>query len=119
MKLLLILSHYISISSVHKRNEPHFLILSEAHWGIFPSIVLSLCKHIGHISNSAMHAEHKRKSRTIEGYVSRDDRGDELCVVHCLNQCGLLLPSIFQFPPSTRTQQHHQIQLLMSNVSGK
>lgn len=46
-----------------------------------------------------MHAECKRKSRTIERYVNRDDGGDECCVVRCLSQCGHLLTSVFQFPP--------------------
>lgn len=55
------------ISNVHRM---YFLILSKAHWGTFPSFVLSLCKHTEYIGNSVMHAECQRKSRTIESAMS-------------------------------------------------
>lgn len=43
---------------------------SKTHWATFLSTVLSLYKHTGHTSSSAMHAEHRRKSRTIKGAMS-------------------------------------------------
>lgn len=116
-RALLIFGHCTNISNVHKS---HIFSFSLKHTGLL-SLHCTLLIQTQRTHKQLSHAcRAQRKSRTIKGATSLEMmEGTSGVWLTVWANVIIYWHLALQCPPSTKTQQCHQVQLLKSDVSGK